>query len=75
MADRPCHQKLANRDHIAPKRNESYQNVSTHITIVSKPKITKKSHDQIRMANHGNRNVSHDSGNAALASDNVQIKH
>ena len=41
---------------------------------VSKPKITKKSHDQIRMANHCNRNVSHDSGNAALASDYVQMK-
>ena len=41
---------------------------------VSKPKIAKKSHDQIRMDNHGNRNVSHDSGNAALASDNVQMK-
>ena len=41
---------------------------------VSKPKITKKSHEQIRMSNHGNRNVSHDSGNAALACDNVQMK-
>ena len=68
---RPCHQQLANRDHIAPKRNESYQNPHHY---VSKPKITKESHDQIRMANHGNRNVSHDSGNAALASDNLQMK-
>ena len=39
-----------------------------------KPQITKKSHDQIRMVNHGNRKVSHDSGNAALASDNVKMK-
>ena len=33
---------------------------------VSKPKISEKFHDQLRMVNRGVRNGSHDSGNAAL---------
>ena len=33
--------------------------------FVLKPKISKKSHDQLRMDNRGVSNGSHDSGNAA----------
>ena len=43
--------------------------------FVSKPKISKKSNDQLRMANRGIRNGSHDSGNAAYKSTGSVYAH
>ena len=48
---RSCYQKMTNRVHIASMRSKLYQNA-----FVSKPKISKKSHDQLRMAKCGIRN-------------------
>ena len=52
------------------QRTQVQQIVSERIDphhFVSKPKISKKSHDQLRMTHHGARNGSHGSGNAALS--------
>ena len=60
------HLKLTNRDWLASERNKSYQNVSTRVTSYLNLKLQRKFHDQLRMANRGIRNGSHDSGNLAL---------
>ena len=63
---RSYHQKLTNRDIIAPQRNKSYQLRIGSYHLVSKREILEKLQDLMRLTNRGVRNRSHLGVNAAL---------